>query len=125
MFDGFKSFTKNISYAFAHLFRSYTELGLAEKPNKGDNGVHASASPFEGLAERMNWLGSKLEDDAFGKALLEAGVPKEIIQEWSVDPRVEQPEGGKGSVFDSLEDMDASECLQKIVELYNLNANLI
>ena len=21
-----------------------------------DNGVHASASPFEGLAERMNWL---------------------------------------------------------------------
>jgi hypothetical protein len=38
---------------------------------------------------------------------------------------VELPDGGKGSVFDTLEDMDASECLQKIVELYNLNANLI
>ena len=26
------------------------------KPNTGDNGVHASASPFEALAERMNWV---------------------------------------------------------------------
>ena len=31
-------------------------LGLAAAPNTTDNGVHASASPFEGLAERMNWL---------------------------------------------------------------------
>jgi hypothetical protein len=104
---------------------SYKDLGLTDQPNKGDNGVHASASPFEGLAERLNWLGTKLEEDYFGKALLEAGVPKDTIQEWSVDPRVELPDGGKGSVFDTLEDMDASECLQKIVELYNLNANLI
>lgn len=31
---------------------SYKELGLTSVPNKGDNGVHASASPFEGLAEK-------------------------------------------------------------------------
>jgi hypothetical protein len=31
-------------------------LGLQYCPNVGDNGVHASASPFEALAERMNWL---------------------------------------------------------------------
>jgi nucleoside diphosphate kinase len=30
----------------------YSDLGLAEVPNVGDNGVHASASPFEALAER-------------------------------------------------------------------------
>jgi hypothetical protein len=30
-------------------------LGLAAEPDVGDNGVHASASPFEALAERMNW----------------------------------------------------------------------
>lgn len=38
------------------LFAQWQELGLAYEPNVGDNGVHASASPFEGLAERMNWL---------------------------------------------------------------------
>jgi nucleoside diphosphate kinase len=30
-------------------------LGLKAEPDVGDNGVHASASPFEALAERMNW----------------------------------------------------------------------
>lgn len=31
---------------------NYKKLGLKSVPNKGDNGVHASASPFEGLAEK-------------------------------------------------------------------------
>ena len=29
--------------------------------------MHASASPFEAMAERLNWLGVSLEDDAFGQ----------------------------------------------------------
>jgi len=29
--------------------------GMAAPPNTSDNCVHASASPLEGLAERMNW----------------------------------------------------------------------
>lgn len=41
----------------------YKELGLKSKPNTGDNGVHASASPFEALAERCNWLGANVEED--------------------------------------------------------------
>ena len=45
-------------------------LGLSEAPNVGDNGVHASASPFEALAERLNWVGANLETDSFGSALL-------------------------------------------------------
>jgi hypothetical protein len=49
-------------------------LGLAASPDTGDNGVHASASPFEALAERMNWLGATVETDLFGKALLDAGA---------------------------------------------------
>merc|ERR1712172_371332 len=51
-------------------------LGLASEPNKGDNGVHASASPFEGLAEKCNWLGASAESDGFGKALLDSGLSK-------------------------------------------------
>jgi hypothetical protein len=38
------------------LLHTWEEYGLAAVPNTGDNCVHASASPFEGLAERMNWL---------------------------------------------------------------------
>lgn len=94
----------------------FEEFGLAAKPNKGDNGVHASASPFEGLAEKSNWLNKDIEGDTFGKALISAGLSKETIAEWSVDPRVELPEGGKGSVFDALEDMDVEDCLKKLAD---------
>jgi len=100
----------------------YKDLGLSSVPNKGDNGVHASASPFEGLAEKCNWLGASSETDAFGKALVKSGLSKKTIADWSVDPRVSLPGGEKGSVFDALEDMDVDDCLAKLVELNGLNA---
>lgn len=104
------------------IYETYKELGLTSVPNKGDNGVHASASPFEGLAEKNNWLGIEFTDDAFGKALIDAGISVETLKEWSVDPRVEQPAGaGKGSVFDALEDTDVKDCLKLLVELNKLN----
>ena len=94
------------------ILANWEGLGLKEIPNTGDNGVHASASPFEGLAERMNWLKTAIADDAFGARLLEAGVSAETIKAWSVDPQV------KGrSLFDTLEDMDSTECIAKAVEL--------
>ena len=37
------------------IFDKWEELGLAKQPSTGENGVHASASPLEGLFERMNW----------------------------------------------------------------------
>jgi hypothetical protein len=101
---------------------TYKELDLTSVPNKGDNGVHASASPFEGLAEKANWLGVSVEEDSFGKALIDAGLSLETIKEWSVDPQVELPGGGKGSVFDALEDMDADDCLKKLGEINAVNA---
>ena len=57
-------------------------------PSPRPDQVHASASPFEGLAERTNWLGVAIADDTFGKALLAAGVPEETIKKWSSDPQV-------------------------------------
>jgi len=104
---------------------NYKSLGLTSVPNKGDNGVHASASPFEGLAEKCNWLGASSETDSFGKALLKSGLSKKTIDEWSVDPRVTLPGGDMGSVFDSLEDMNVDDCLAKLVELNGLNADTI
>jgi len=100
---------------------TYAALGLHSVPNKGDNGVHASASPFEGLAEKTNWLGASISQDPFGKALLDAGLSEDTIKAWSVDPRVTLPGGEKGSVFDALEDLNVDECLKKLVELNSLN----
>jgi len=103
------------------IYKRWEELGLEAEPNTGDNGVHASASPFEGLAERLNWLGAKLSDDTYGKALVDAGISADVIKTWSVDPQVTISEGKKGSLFDALEDMNADVCLQRAVELAALN----
>eukprot|EP00931_Biecheleriopsis_adriatica_P072216 TRINITY_DN4628_c0_g1_i1.p1 TRINITY_DN4628_c0_g1~~TRINITY_DN4628_c0_g1_i1.p1 ORF type:complete len:332 (-),score=103.81 TRINITY_DN4628_c0_g1_i1:60-1055(-) len=95
------------------ILSDWQSLGLKSEPNVGDNGVHASASPFEGMAERMNWLGARCSSDAFCSALVKAGVKEATVKAWSVDPQVNIGGGKKGSLFDALEDMDCSACLEK------------
>ena len=99
----------------------YKKLGLSSKPNTGDNGVHASASPFEALAERNNWLGKSVDDDSYGKGLIAAGVPLETISKWSGDCQVfvdgETKDGKTMSVFDTLEDLDADTILAKVSKI--------
>lgn len=94
------------------ILTDWESLGLKEVPNVGDNGVHASASPFEGLAERLNWLKVSPDVDQFGAQLIAAGVSVDTIKAWSIDPQVK----GK-SLFDQLEDLDAKDCIAKAVEL--------
>jgi len=103
------------------ILNQHKELGLLSVPNNSDNGVHASASPFEALAEKLNWLSLELESDEFGKALLDAGISKSRIEEWSHDPQINLPDSSTGSVFDELEDLDTSDCVHKLIELNNLN----
>jgi len=64
------------------------------------------------MAERLNWLGVSLDADAFGQAMMEAGVPRQTILTWTKDPQVPF-EGKKGSLFDFLEDLDYDDCLAK------------
>jgi len=103
------------------ILAKWQELGLQAVPNVGDNGMHASASPFEGLAERSNWLGATISSDVFGKHLLKAGVPETQIKAWSVDPQVNLDGGKKGSIFDQLEDLNMQACLDKMIDLSRLN----
>jgi hypothetical protein len=94
------------------ILAQWEELGLKSKPDTGDNGVHASASPFEALAERVNWLGDRADRDPFGKLMLKAGVSRSLIKDWSNDPQVTfgvLPM--TKSIFDTLEDMDSDLCL--------------
>eukprot|EP00411_Alexandrium_monilatum_P021710 CAMPEP_0175208750 /NCGR_PEP_ID=MMETSP0093-20121207/13780_1 /TAXON_ID=311494 /ORGANISM="Alexandrium monilatum, Strain CCMP3105" /LENGTH=405 /DNA_ID=CAMNT_0016501937 /DNA_START=103 /DNA_END=1320 /DNA_ORIENTATION=- len=94
------------------ILAKWKDLDLKSEPNTGDNGVHASASPFEGLAERMNWLGYRVERDPFGKLLLKAGVSAGTVKDWCKDPQVTYgPIPMKTSLFDALEDTDADWCL--------------
>jgi nucleoside diphosphate kinase len=103
------------------ILANWKDLGLATEPNVGDNGVHASASPFEGVAERLNWLGKRCNQDSYCKALVRAGVKEATIQAWSVDPQVKiDASGKKGSLFDSLEDMDAQACINKAKSLQSM-----
>eukprot|EP01065_Artemidia_motanka_P024599 TRINITY_DN294_c0_g3_i1.p2 TRINITY_DN294_c0_g3~~TRINITY_DN294_c0_g3_i1.p2 ORF type:complete len:342 (+),score=161.33 TRINITY_DN294_c0_g3_i1:67-1092(+) len=102
------------------VLKEWKSLGLASEPNVGDNAVHASASPFEGLAERMNWLQVPCKKDDFCQAMVSAGVSESTIEQWSVDPQVNYGGGKKGSLFDALEDLDARECIQKSVSLNGL-----
>ena len=99
------------------ILQKYKAFGLDSAPNKGDNGVHASASPFEGLAEKVNWANKSIEKDPFGSALLSRGLSAKRISALSLDPQVQVPDGSKASVFDTLEDMDSSKCLETLTEM--------
>jgi len=80
-----------------------------------------SASPFEGVAERLNWLGAQCKADSYCNALVAAGVKEETIKAWSVDPQVKiAADGKKVSIFDALEDMDAKVCMDKLKALQAL-----
>lgn len=80
-------------------------LGLPGPPTIRDNGVHGSASPFEALCERANWMGTDLEADPLAVLLAAAGIPAATQQEWVSDPQVSF-EGRAASLFDTLEDLD-------------------
>jgi len=95
------------------IYSKWESLGLAAVPDVGDNGVHASASPFEALAERANWVKADVATDSFGAQLVAAGVSVDTINAWSVDPQV-LVGGEKGSLFDSVEDMDTAACIEKL-----------
>jgi len=94
------------------IYTNWKELGLKSQPNTTQNSIHASASPFEGLVERMNWLGTSLSADSFGQALLARQIPLIAVMSWAEDPSVEF-EGRKQSLFDVMEDLDVGSCLER------------
>ncbi len=99
--------------------KNWSSYGLSSCPNVGDNAVHASASPFEGLAERMNWLGADPNNDKFGKLVLKQ-IGRKTLDEWKVDPQVTYGMiPMKKSVFDSVEDTDSDYCLALLGMLFN------
>ena len=104
------------------LFKNWKKYGLVRKPTTGENGVHASASPFEALAEIANWTGEPVDEQAYGKLLIQHGITKETLEMWGKDPQVNiRNDGLKGSLFDQVEDMDSKECMKNLMQINKLN----
>jgi nucleoside diphosphate kinase len=104
------------------VFTSWKAHDLAAEPNVGDNVAHASASPFEGMCERMNWLETPCRQDPYCRALVNAGLKEETIKAWSCDPQVKLDKSGKkGSIWDALEDTDAVAGIKRAKEIADLN----
>lgn len=113
------------------LYDHWKELGLDRQPSMSENGFHASASPWEGLLERMNWLQRKLDEDPFGQELLAAGISKDMLKVIREDPTVmfNNQSNTKDVAFDLidyLEDKSATECInimKKVKTLKSSNVN--
>lgn len=91
-----------------------------------NNVVHFSASPLEGLREKQNWIQRKILEDSFGRALAEQGITRTLLKEsFFTNPKVKVPgrEIKNANLFEVLEDMDAKECLEMIVGIYDLELN--
>jgi len=98
------------------IFKQWSALGLPSEPTTGENGVHASASPFEGLAEKSNWLSASVTADPLGQALISGGVPESTLRNWMGDPAV-MFEGKLQSLFGIFEDLDAQPCIDKAKQI--------
>ena len=96
------------------LLDGWETLGLLGAPSTKENGLHASASPLEALAERLNWLERAPADDPFGAELLDAGCASADLARWGGDPAAVGAGEGSG-LFDFLEDRDATDCLAQLL----------
>jgi len=108
---------------------NWQTLGLQAPCDDSDNAVHASASPFESLVERTNWLACCVSDDPFGRALLAKVVPEATIKKWFNDPYVKYDDEtakemgkAKGSIFDALKDLDYKQCLDRCAAINKASA---
>jgi hypothetical protein len=62
--------------------------------------------------EHRNWLKRSLSNDEFGKVLLGGSLSERVVDEWAKDPLIVVDDRMQ-SIFDTLENLDATECCLK------------
>jgi len=103
------------------LYRQWESIGLQSRPSIADNGLHASASPFEAMMERHVWLDTRLEDDHFMRALTASvGIPPAVVRVWMTDPVVTY-DWSRCHLFDLLKGLNTADCLQKATFIHAEN----
>jgi len=99
----------------SELLARWKELGLADEPSMGLNGVHASAGPLEGLKERCIWAGASLEKDELAQQLVSAGgLSGEVLDEWLRDNPAVCLGGQTDKVFDLTEELSAAAVVELV-----------
>lgn len=88
--------------------------------NQGNNGIHLSAGPLEGMVEVRRFFtdherGGNLawEDTAFGSALLAKGLDEARVSELATNPVITW-NGSSGSAFDLTEERNATDALERL-----------
>jgi hypothetical protein len=90
----------------------WESLHLSAPLDMKDNAVHASASAFEALAERTQWLDAPTFSDPLGYSLNVLGVTPSLLAEWLTNPIIKgQP------IFDHFKNLG---CKQSIEVAYQL-----
>jgi hypothetical protein len=112
------------------IFEMYQTLGMSmstQSSSLANDYIHASASPLEGLAERIHWCSKKVHQDEYGRILLGKGIPEGKILDWCDNVFVSPlPVNGKDPnssgmrIFDVVQGMDSKECAEKLTELYDI-----
>lgn len=88
----------------------------------GNNVIHASASPYEAMGERITWLGADdqakaVEGDPLWGALSAAGVTLAQFGKWQAENPTVDFNGKKQSLVDALEDLDTPIVAKNILSL--------
>jgi hypothetical protein len=95
-----------------HVFANWEKLGLAAIPYGADNGFHASASPVEAAYELGIWMGTPVEDTAYFKRCVAEGVDAAVAKSWASGEAEVFSEGSLVPVFDVVEHLNMSACLE-------------
>lgn len=100
-----------------NLYLNWKKWGLTCQPTLERNVIHASASAFEALAERLVWLdGNTYESDAFGLILNTAfHSDRHIIYNWLTNPIV-----GTRFAFEYFNRCDTNQVLNKAKQVMKL-----
>ena len=108
---------ENPGHARAESLRSaisanWESLQLPSPLDENNNAIHASASAFEALVERTQWLDAPTFSDPLGYSLNILGVTPSLLNEWFQNPVVK----GK-AVFDHFRDLGCKESIDVAYKL--------
>lgn len=95
------------------IYNSWNDLGLTGEPDFQDNCVHGSASAFEALVEKANWLQRSISIDTLCLRLIEHHVPYSVIKKWAKNPIVKEKR-----VFDHMENKGTTACLEVFKNIF-------
>nr|CCC93847.1 conserved hypothetical protein [Trypanosoma congolense IL3000] len=99
------------------LYEGWEAYGLSKQPSIADNGTIYASGPIESLAFRFIWLHRRVNEDDFGRLLLQEGLSRSFVENVVKNIPITYGEVRR-SVFEMTEDMQSSEAVRLLVAVY-------